>query len=379
MMPKAKGDPYFISCRQGAEEAARSSGVDLIWDGPTDLDPAKQNEVVEAWITRGVDVIAVSVENQAGISTVLRKARETGIKVLTWDADAEPDARDFLVNQATPQGIGETLTDEAARLWAARASSRSSRSLSAANQNEWIEHIKARLAEKYPELHLVAIRPSDGDRDRAFAETQTILKVYPNVKLIMGIAAPAVPGAAEPSRSRAARTSSSPASRCPTCASRTCTTASSSSVVLWNTRDLGYLTVRAAARSQAAAVDAASRRSRPAASARSRSPAIRSCSAGRSSSPRKHRPVRFLGSVVRGMAQHRHRRVVGPWRPFWQRPAPARDRGAQTTLTTVAPLLRSAGGAGRRRATASSKPALVRRPQPVAAQGRPSRAPSSST
>src|SRR5262249_34958259 len=69
MMPKAKGDPYFVSCRKGAEEAARELGVDLIWDGPTDLDPAKQNEVVEGWITRGVDVIAVSVENKVGIST----------------------------------------------------------------------------------------------------------------------------------------------------------------------------------------------------------------------------------------------------------------------------------------------------------------------
>ncbi len=116
LMPKAKGDPYFISCRQGAEEAAKELGVELLWDGPTDLDPAKQNEVVEAWITRGVDAIAVSVENKVGISTVLRKAREKGIKVITWDADAEKDSRDFLINQATPQGIGYTLTDEAARI-----------------------------------------------------------------------------------------------------------------------------------------------------------------------------------------------------------------------------------------------------------------------
>ena len=116
MMPKAKGDPYFVSCRAGAEEAARELGVDLIWDGPTGLDAARQNELVENWITRGVDVIAVAVENRGGISTVLRKARERGIKVLTWDADAEADARDYFVNQATAEGIGTTLTDEAARL-----------------------------------------------------------------------------------------------------------------------------------------------------------------------------------------------------------------------------------------------------------------------
>src|SRR3981189_1569122 len=115
MMPKSKGNAYFISCRKGAEQAAKELGVKLLWDGPTEPDPAKQNELVETWITRGVDVIAVAVENREGISTALRKARQKGIKVITWDSDAEPDARDFLINQATPEGIGFTLMDESAK------------------------------------------------------------------------------------------------------------------------------------------------------------------------------------------------------------------------------------------------------------------------
>ncbi len=61
VMPKAKGDPYFVSVRAGAEEAAKELGVDLIWDGPTSLDAARQNELVENWITRRVDAIAVAV------------------------------------------------------------------------------------------------------------------------------------------------------------------------------------------------------------------------------------------------------------------------------------------------------------------------------
>src|SRR5213076_3098715 len=103
LMPKSKGNAYFISCRKGAEEAAKEQGAKLLWDGPTEPDPAKQNEIVETWITRGVDVIAVAVENREGISTALRKARQKGIKVITWDSDAEADARDFLINQATPE------------------------------------------------------------------------------------------------------------------------------------------------------------------------------------------------------------------------------------------------------------------------------------
>ena len=116
VMPKSKGDPYFISCRTGAEKAAADLDVDMIWDGPTQLDAAKQNEVVEGWITRRVDAISVSVENAASISTVLRKARSQGIKVVAWDADAKPDARDYFINQATTQAIGFTLLDEAARV-----------------------------------------------------------------------------------------------------------------------------------------------------------------------------------------------------------------------------------------------------------------------
>src|SRR5439155_13945808 len=137
------------------------------------LDAARQNELVESWITRHVHAIAVAVETQAGISTVLRKARERGIRVLTWDADAERNARDFFVNQATPEGIGNTLTDEAARLLGGRGEfAVITGALSAANQNAWIAAIKKRLVDRYPGLTLATIRPSDDDRDKAFAETQ---------------------------------------------------------------------------------------------------------------------------------------------------------------------------------------------------------------
>ena len=247
MMPKAKGDPYFISCRKGAEEAAKELNIDLIWDGPTDLDPAKQNEVVEAWITRGVDVIAVSVESSASISTVLRKARAKGIKILTWDADAEPDARDYLIDQATAQGIGYAVTDQTAAILNGKGEfAVVTGSLSAANQNEWIKHMRVRLAEKYPEMKLVTIRPSDSDRDRAFAETQTILKVYPNVKAIAGISAPAVPGAAEAVKQSGRKDVKVTGLSLPSMCKTYIHDGVIRSIVLWNTHDLGYLTIQAA-------------------------------------------------------------------------------------------------------------------------------------
>jgi ribose/xylose/arabinose/galactoside ABC-type transport system permease subunit/ABC-type sugar transport system substrate-binding protein len=246
VMPKAKGDPYFLSARAGAEEAAKALDVDLIWDGPTSLDASQQNELVENWITRGVDAIVVAVENRGSISTVLRKARQHGIAVLTWDADAEVDARAYFLNQATPEGIANTLTDEAARLMPRGGQfAIITGALSAANQNEWIAFIKKRVAELHPELVLATVQPSDDDRDKAFTQTQTILKVFPQVKLVMDISAPAVPGSAEAVQQSGRKDVDVIGLSLPAICKPYVHSGVVQTIVLWNTRDLGYLTVYA--------------------------------------------------------------------------------------------------------------------------------------
>ena len=248
LMPKSKGNAYFVSCKEGADAAAKELGVELIFDGPTTPDPAKQNEIIENWITLGVDVIAVACENKEGISTALRKAQQKGIKVVTYDSDAMTDARSFFVNQATPEGIGYGLMDEAARLCGEVGEfAIITASLTASNMNEWQKHIEARRASKYPKMKMVALRPCDDLKDKAQAEATTLLSANADLKLIMAICSPAVPGAAEavkqagkagkvfviglglPSENR-----------------KYVKEGVTQSVMLWKTTDLGALTIRAA-------------------------------------------------------------------------------------------------------------------------------------
>jgi rhamnose transport system substrate-binding protein len=248
MMPKSKGNAYLISCKKGAEEAAKELNVKLLWDGPTEPDPARQNEIVETWITRGVDVIAASVENREGLSTALRKAKQKGIKVVTWDADAEKDARDFLVNQATPEGIGFALMDEAAKALGGKGEfAIITSSLTAANQNEWIKYVEQRRAEKYPDIKQVALRPCDDLKDKAFSEATNILNSNPNVKVIMAVCSPAVPGAAEAVKQSNRNDVKVVGLGLPNENKRYVHDGITTGVVLWKTEDLGYLTVYTAA------------------------------------------------------------------------------------------------------------------------------------
>ncbi|HEY5551956.1 MAG TPA: substrate-binding domain-containing protein [Opitutaceae bacterium] len=247
MMPKAKGNAYFLSCKAGADKAARELGVELLFDGPTDTNAAKQNEIVENWITLGVDVIAVAAENKEGISTALRKAQKQGVAVIAYDADAMPDARSFFVNQATPEGIGYALMDEAARLCGEEGEfAMITATLTAANQREWQKHIEARLAASYPRMKLVAVRPCDDLKDRAQSEATALMSANPNLKLIMAICSPGVPGAAEAVK-QAGKTGAVKVIGLglPNENKRYVREGVTDTVILWNTEDLGYLTVYA--------------------------------------------------------------------------------------------------------------------------------------
>jgi len=248
LMPKSKGNSYFVSLNKGAEKAAKEVGAELIFDGPTDPDPAKQNEIVENWITLGYDVIAVACENKDGISTALRKAKAKGIKVITYDADAQTDAREFFVNQATPQGIGYGLMDEAARLCNDQGEfAIITASLTAGNMIEWQKHIEARRVSNHPNMKMVALRPCDDLKDKAQSEATALLSAYPNLKLIMAICSPAVPGAAEAVK-QAGKVGAVKVIGLglPNENRRYIKEGVTDSIILWNTSDLGYLTVRVA-------------------------------------------------------------------------------------------------------------------------------------
>jgi rhamnose transport system substrate-binding protein len=248
LLPKSKGNAYFQSCKKGADKAAAELGVELIFDGPTDPDPAKQNEIVENWITLGVDAIAAACENKEGISTALRKAKAKGIKVITYDADALPDAREFFVNQATAEGIGNALMDEAARLCGNEGEyAVITGSLTAANQIEWCKFVEARRAAKYPNMKMVALRPCDDLKDKAQSETTTLLSAFPNLKIILSTTSLGVPGAAEAIKQAGkAGQVKNIGLGLPNENKRYVHEGVTATVILWKTEDLGSLAVRAA-------------------------------------------------------------------------------------------------------------------------------------
>ena len=250
LLPKKKGIAYFSSCNDGAQQAAKELGdVDLTYDGPTDGAAEKAASLIETWTLKGADVIAISPNDPSVLAPAMIAAKAKGVHVLTWDADGQPDTRDFFVNQATSEQIGDALVDTMVKDLGGSPSGKVAvvtATLTAANQNEWIKYIKARLR-KYPKLELVAVKPCNEDQNVAFQVTQDLIKTYPDLKGVFGISSVAFPGAAEAVKQsgKGGQVLVTGLST-PNAMKAYVQDGTVKSVVLWNTQELGYLTIYAA-------------------------------------------------------------------------------------------------------------------------------------
>ena len=249
LLPKRKGVPYFTSCAEGAQEAAKELGdVELIYDGPTDGSATASADMIDRWVQKKVDVIAVSPNNPDVLTAAMKKARDKGLHVISWDADAKPESREFFVNQATAQNIGYALVDTMAKdIGGEGEVAILSATAAAANQNEWMKYMKERLAEKYPKMQLIDTKYPGEDQNEALKLAQGFISDRPNLKGIFGISSMAFPAAAKAVRDagKSGKIMVTGLST-PNDMKEFVKDGTVKSVILWNTRDLGYLTVYAA-------------------------------------------------------------------------------------------------------------------------------------
>jgi ABC-type sugar transport system substrate-binding protein len=116
-------------------------------------------------------------------------------------------------------------------------------SLTASNMNEWRKVIEARLKEKYPDIELVTVLPCDDIQKKAFDAANVIMNKHADVKLIMSICSPAVPGAAEAVKQANRNDVKVIGLGLPNENKLYVHAGITEAVILWNTMDLGYLTV----------------------------------------------------------------------------------------------------------------------------------------
>lgn len=200
-IPKLTGNSFFESGNDGAQEMAKAEGFKVTYDGTPEVAVSNQVNIINNAITRGVDAIAISSVSVDGLNQVLQKARDAGIKIVTWDSDVDPRYRSIYVNQGTPDILGEMLVE-----MAVSALDDPKRPIKFAwfyssptvpDQNAWVNAANEYIKEKYPSWELVTTEFGESDAQLSLQIGESILDTYPDIDVIICPDSTALPAMAQ--------------------------------------------------------------------------------------------------------------------------------------------------------------------------------------
>jgi rhamnose transport system substrate-binding protein len=253
-VPKLIGVGYFDATSKGIQEAAAELGnVTATTDGPVEANFDDQITVIDNYITKGVDGILFAANDGVAIAPVLKKALAAGINVVGYDANAEPDARQWFVNQAEFNGVAKSLVDSmAAEIGEDGSFAIVTSTFTTPNQARWIAEMAAYQASCHPNMKWLETVEAQEDNILSFNQANTLINKYGDeLQGIFGMTSIATPASAD---------AVTQAGQCGNIAVVGLATPNAmkpyvesdcvKSVVLWNPVDLGYAAtyvIRAAA------------------------------------------------------------------------------------------------------------------------------------
>ena len=244
-VPQIVGIPYFNAMEAGGKDAAEKFGVEFIYTGPTDTNPAEQLRIVNNLLDQGVNAVSLSVLDASSVEPVIKKAKEKGAHIYTSDSDAPKSGREVYVAQALDQDLGFTIIDELAkRIGDQGKVGIVSGEATATNLNAWIGFMQQRVKEQHPKINLLKPQFAGGTAQRAFQIATDLMTANPDLKGIIAVASTTCPGVGQAIES-AGKTGQviGTGYGSPNTVRSYLQSGAFGFSVLWNPRDLGYLTV----------------------------------------------------------------------------------------------------------------------------------------
>jgi rhamnose transport system substrate-binding protein len=249
-VPKLQGIPYFEAMNAGGQKAAAALGnVEWLYQGPTTADAAAQADIVRSYIQQKVSTLIVAPNDPDSMAPLLQQAQQAGIKVATADTDAPNSVREVFVNQATADGVGQALTDALLQAMGGKGKyAIVSCGQTAENLNSWIRVQQAYTKEKYPDTEIVDVVYAGEDQAKATQMATDLMNAHPDLTGLVGECTSSAPGVAQAVQdaNKIGKVFTvglgTPQSMKPYLEN-----GASSSAILWDVQNLGYLTAWAGA------------------------------------------------------------------------------------------------------------------------------------
>ena len=191
LVMKTLTNPFFVEMEKGARRAEKELGVDLqVKTAAQETSIEQQIQIVEDMIAAKVDAIVIAPGDSQRLVPVLKKAVDSGIKVVNLDNRLDPQTlKDAGLAPIPFISVDNDKGAYGAAKYLAATVTRPTEALilegirSADNARQRMEGAKRAFAEN-PAIKVVASESANWKIDEGYSVTQQILAKMPNVKLI---------------------------------------------------------------------------------------------------------------------------------------------------------------------------------------------------
>ncbi|MCL1854204.1 MAG: substrate-binding domain-containing protein [Clostridia bacterium] len=182
-------NPYMSVMYGGFQRACASLGAQAVLTGPGANGEPTQAEILETLIAEEVDAIAVAANDMEEVSTMLLRAMEAGIPIVSLDSMVNPDERNVHIQQASPEMIGRVLIQAAALIMDNNGSfAILTTTETMPNQASWLRWMHRELSEypeKYHGMTLVETAYGMDEHGSSAEATRRLLRDHPDLSLII--------------------------------------------------------------------------------------------------------------------------------------------------------------------------------------------------
>lgn len=192
---------WFKRMQVGVDEFGKEKTVDVIQKGPANADAASQVQLVEDMINQGVDALCIVPIDPGALESVLKKAMEKGIVVISHEAS---DLKSTLydVEAFTAEDFGNTMMQELAKAMGEKG--QYAQMVAYTTSTTHMEYSNAEYKyqkENYPDMSLindtVPSAESSEKVDTAYSKAKELLKANSELAGFTGAASVDILGEAQ--------------------------------------------------------------------------------------------------------------------------------------------------------------------------------------
>jgi len=197
VIPCQLGHPWWVRCEFGASKFSEDYEVEIIFTAPDKEDAAKQLDIFNDMVNRGVDAIIMAAVDADVMKKPISDAIEEGIPVFGFDIGVPGADTIYLASGFEPvtsgTNIAKGLVEEinGSGKVAILIGSLGSPILDARQKA-----IEETLAE-YPDIEVVGVYANDNDYEKGLAQCESILQAHPDLAGFAGVVATNIPTASK--------------------------------------------------------------------------------------------------------------------------------------------------------------------------------------